>query len=47
MKVSLKNLRLHVACRLIGIAIKIMPKEWQTKTAIRNLILTGEIPTKS
>lgn len=41
----MKSLRIRMSCALIGLAIKTMPKEWQTARAIRNLVSTGAIAT--
>ena len=41
----MKNIRLKFSCYLIGLAIKTMPKDWQSDKAIKNLISTGVIET--
>lgn len=40
---SFKNLRLRIGCKLISIGIRIMPKDWRTKTSINNLMATNMI----
>ena len=40
---NMENLRLRISCKLIGYAIKLMPKEWRTKQSINNLIATKVI----
>lgn len=42
----MNNLRMSISVFLIGLAIKTMPKDWQTKKAIKNLISTGVIKVK-
>lgn len=39
-------MRIKLAIILINLAIRVMPKEWQTQTAIINLIKTRAIKTK-
>lgn len=39
------NARMKLSCWLVGIAIKTLPADWQTSTAIRNLILVKAINT--
>ena len=42
----MKNLRMNLSCWLIGLAIKTMPKDWQTDKAVKNLISTKAIKTR-
>ena len=41
----MSNIKLKLSCYLIGLAIKTLPKEWQTDNAIKNLVSTGAIET--
>ena len=43
----METLRITISCKLIGLAIKTMPKTWQTRNAIKNLISTGIIKTRA
>jgi hypothetical protein len=42
----MENLRMRICVWLIGLAIKTMPKEWQTEKAVKNLISAGSIKTR-
>jgi hypothetical protein len=39
----MKNLRIEIACKVISMAIKIMPRDWRSDKAICNLIKSGDI----
>lgn len=42
---TIEKIRLKLSCFLISKAIKIMPHDWQTKKAIKNLVSVGAIKT--
>jgi len=34
----MKNIRIKFGCFLVGVSIKVLPKDWRSKRAIKNLI---------
>jgi hypothetical protein len=42
----MKDLRMKICVWFIGIAIKTLPKDWQTVKAVKNLISIGAIKTR-
>ena len=45
MKGRMLNIRLKFGCKLISVAIKIMPKDWQDINVINNFMKVGAIKT--
>jgi len=41
----LVNLRIKLGCYIVSKAIKLMPDEWQTEKAVKNLIAIKKIKT--
>jgi hypothetical protein len=39
----MNNIRIKFTCWVISKAIKMMPKEWQSEKAVKNLIAIGRI----
>lgn len=37
------NIRMRIACKIVGIGIRMMPENWRNRDAISNLMKTGHI----